>query len=433
VAQRGSGQRGQVTVADVRKVLVEAYRTKTRVLVRDGTVGGLFLLGGSRGAKWWLEFKLRARKADGGRPGSKYLCLGSVDVISPDDARREAALAKHRIMLGEDPSEERRLAQARATAPGWTDVRDEYLRGLQRRLRASSFDREVASLKRAFAALDPQQPLNSIGTREIALLVDQLPAGGAVAHHCVGAVGRLLDWAKSRSIIDPATINPVRLLSRGARPKRPPPRQRVLNTQELAELWRAAGELAPNERCLLRFLIATPLRRGEAGALEWSQVNRDAGVLILPGKVMKNGEPHTLPLGAMAQAVLDDLVSTNIVEELLRGPVDWPAQGRVFRPGIAWSWFKKRIDAVAKVAVADWTFHDFRRSFVSLLAERRHAEPVLDAMLAHRMSATRRGVLAVYQQSQRLPEQRKAMEAWDRILIAALDVDGAVLPFKRAC
>ena len=69
-----------------------------------------------------------------------------------------------------------------------------------------------------------------------------------------------------------------------------------------------------------------------------------------------------------------------------------------------------------------WRWHDFRRSFATLLAERRTPEPVADAVLNHRQSATRGGVLGVYQRSNRWPEQVAAMNDWGITLTMGLEV-----------
>ena len=57
-----------------------------------------------------------------------------------------------------------------------------------------------------------------------------------------------------------------------------------------------------------------------------------------------------------------------------------------------------------------WTWHDFRRSFATALGEASIPEAVADAVLNHRQSATRGGVLGVYQRASRWPEQVRAME-----------------------
>ena len=48
-------------------------------------------------------------------------------------------------------------------------------------------------------------------------------------------------------------------------------------------------------------------------------------------------------------------------------------------------------------------------------------ETVADAILNHRQSATRGGVLGVYQRASRWPEQIRAMEHWGRLLAGAID------------
>lgn len=68
-----------------------------------------------------------------------------------------------------------------------------------------------------------------------------------------------------------------------------------------------------------------------------------------------------------------------------------------------------------------WTWHDFRRSFATALGEASIPEAVADTVLNHRQSATRGGVLGVYQRASRWPEQVRAMAMWGRLLAAAIE------------
>jgi hypothetical protein len=77
-------------------------------------------------------------------------------------------------------------------------------------------------------------------------------------------------------------------------------------------------------------------------------------------------------------------------------------------------------------AVTGWTWHDMRRSFATALGEAGIPEAVADAVLNHRQSATRGGVLGVYQRASRWPEQVRAMELWGRLLAAAIEGREAV-------
>ena len=76
-----------------------------------------------------------------------------------------------------------------------------------------------------------------------------------------------------------------------------------------------------------------------------------------------------------------------------------------------------------------------RRSFATALGEAGVSETIADAILNHRQSATRAGVLGVYQRSVRWPEQVAAMQHWGRLLEAALEErepSGEILPFVAA-
>jgi hypothetical protein len=74
----------------------------------------------------------------------------------------------------------------------------------------------------------------------------------------------------------------------------------------------------------------------------------------------------------------------------------------------------------AVTGIIGWTWHDARRSFATALGEAGVSETIADAILNHRQSATRGGVLGTYQRASRWPEQVRAMELWGRLLAAAL-------------
>ena len=110
-------------------------------------------------------------------------------------------------------------------------------------------------------------------------------------------------------------------------------------------------------------------------------------------------------------------------------------QGLVFpspgagRPIGAFSQVKTMLDDAAKLH--GWTWHDFRRSFATALGEAGISEAVADAILNHRQSATRGGVLGVYQRATRWPEQVRAMQLWGQLLASALnpgEADNKVVP-----
>ena len=149
--------------------------------------------------------------------------------------------------------------------------------------------------------------------------------------------------------------------------------------------------------------------------MEWQQVDLRAGVWAQPAKRTKNGQPHRLHLHALALELLRER----------HAAACGPKGGLVFPAPLSGKALDNFTDMKAALVdatgIEGWQWHDLRRSFVTALGERGIPEPVADALLNHRQAATRGGVLGVYQQAQRWPEQVKAMEAWGAILTAALE------------
>ena len=81
-------------------------------------------------------------------------------------------------------------------------------------------------------------------------------------------------------------------------------RERVLSDQELAEVWRAAGDALPPYSTIVRLLILTGQRRGEVAGMTWGELSDDLTTWSLPGERTKNGVPHTVPLSERARHLL---------------------------------------------------------------------------------------------------------------------------------
>jgi integrase len=110
-----------------------------------------------------------------------------------------------------------------------------------------------------------------------------------------------------------ATENPVRRLSKTARPKVPKNRPAYYTDSELAALWPKLA-CRPVMAHLCKIAVATGLRFGELAALRWSDVdllNREVHVLrtFVDGigeQPPKSNEPRTIDLTPQAAALLEE-------------------------------------------------------------------------------------------------------------------------------
>jgi integrase len=188
--------------------------------------------------------------------------------------------------------------------------------------------------------------------------------------------------------------------------------------------------------------MLTLARSNEAGGMTWGELAPDLSMWTQPGARVKNGRPHLVHLSAPARTILRELLSVGPRDPLPALP---PADRLVFgtaggRPVSSQSWMKraaerairaeraKRAEAAGRPAapIADWRFHDFRRSGVTWLAGAGFPPHVADRLLNH-VGGTIRGVAAVYQRNEFLPERRAALDAWGAHL-AAVGEGHAALP-----
>ena len=391
-----------------------------RQIIRDKDCRGLALIVNATSMAWSYAYRPRGiNEVTQKRWPNRTVTLGNPASLSIDDARIEANRIKGRAAAGNDPVAEIKKEKATAREKLLRTVArllDDYRQALPKRLAA----RGGGSPSKRYIAGEAAQLLMAIGEIGVAdkpieeldiADVRRLLETEANPRARFGAFSRFLDWCHDRGEVP---INPCTLIARGRRPKPPRARARYLTPIELARLWNGAGQLsAPVWRDLMRFLIALPCRRGEAISLEWSHIDLEACEWRQPGRLTKNRDPHRLHLHPLALEVLRARRSATSGNGLV---FPAPVSNRVID---AFSYLKKLLSEAA--GTSDWSFHDFRRSFATALGEAGIPEVVADAVLNHRQSATRGGVLGVYQRASRWPEQVKAMQLWGRLLAAAIE------------
>ena len=408
------------------------WRARTpnqRLLVADAECRGLALVVHPSSMSWRFDYKPRGvDPATGKRFASRSITIGNPQSHSPDDARAEANKLKGQTKAGDDPGAKRRAKlaeQAKKRARTMRHLLAEYeaalpnrtkLRGGQGKLSPRGIKSEIAQVTAAIKAMSAiDKPADEITAAEIKKMLQTVADKPASARHRYGALSRLYDWAQDEGL---AQANPCLLVAKARRPRAVQPRSTFHTPQQLGALWQAiekAVELQQAHKDLMHFLIAVPCRRGEASNVAWQDINLADATWSQLGTSTKNGDPHRLYLHELALELLKRR------HELMGKPPSglvFPAP-RSGKPIDTFSDIKAAIDKALEPPFA-WRAHDHRRSFTTALGEAGIHEAVVDSMLNHRQSATRGGVLGVYQRAQRWPEQVEAMKAWGELLKKAI-------------
>jgi integrase len=398
-----------------------------RLVIRDRDCRGLALITNATTMAWSYSYRPRGIDPQTGRRWpNRTVFLGNPASHSPEDARRAANKIKVEVMAGGDPVADRKARAAdlrRQRSAQLGRLIEDYGAALRNRQKirgpgnpsSGYIASEQVQVRLALEVMEAEElPATSLTEAHLRRLLDAT-SRGSIAGKRFGAVSRFLDWCQEASHI-PA--NPCLLVPRSRRPKPPQARSHYLGVHELVALWRSADDLRePVWRDISRFLIAIPCRRAEAATLDWTHVDFAAGEWRQPGRLTKNREPHRLHLHPLALEILRQRHQS----------AGRPASGFAFpapRSGGAVRGFHSlKLVLSEKSGVVGWAWHDMRRSFATALGEAGVSEAVADAVLNHRQSATRSGVLGVYQRASRWPEQVEAMEHWGRLLAAAIEAN----------
>lgn len=168
------------------------------------------------------------------------------------------------------------------------------------------------------------------------------------------------------------------------------PRERILTDDEIRAFWHAPD--LPH-RALLRFLLLTGLRIGEAQAAQSPWLDAD-GWLHLPAAVMKNDKPHTAYISPLAR----EQIELAAVPCLFRVVSATAVQAAVHR-------WQDRHDVESR-----WTPHDLRRTFASRLGDLGVPVHIVAKSLGHTLVGGGEST-AVYLRSEWLEERKQAADA----------------------
>jgi integrase len=157
----------------------------------------------------------------------------------------------------------------------------------------------------------------------------------------------------------------------------------------------------------LEFLVLTAARWGEVRGATWGEIDLAGRVWTIPGKRMKAGREHRVPLSARAVEIIEKMAAIRHSDLVFPG-----RHGQLSRT------------ACAELVPAGATIHGFRSSFRDWCGEETNfPSEIAEGALAHSTGdATERA----YRRGDALEKRRALMDAWAQF-IAAKSVDNVVM------
>jgi integrase len=376
---------------------------------------GLFLLVTATGSKLW-RFKYRF---DG---REKLLSFGSFPDVPLRVARDKRDAARRTLSAAEpiDPSAKRQAERA-ARADTFGLIAEEWLQTKRKVLSEATWERDHHQLTKVVGPYLGNRPIAGIEAAELLSVLRRLEARGIrdTTHRVRAVVGRVFRYA----IATGRAKHDISMDLRGAlAPRATRNHPSITEPVKVGELLRAIegfeGQAATH--AALRIAPYVFVRPGELRAAEWSEFDFDASEWRIPGKRMKMGEQHIVPLTTQVIAILRELQPLTG-----SGRYCFPALG----PGIRPLSDNTLNAALRRLGYSgdEHTAHGFRSMASTLLNEQGWHPDLIELQLAH---SERNKVRAAYNKAQRLAERRKMMQAWADY-IDGLKVGGQIIPIRR--
>ena len=391
---------------------------------RYGDGGNLYLFVKPSGARvWTLRFTLPGQKA-------REMSLGNEADVSLSDARDLAQNARKLLNSGRDPIEAREQARLEAASQGMSfrDVTALYITSHQDGWRNAKHRAQWTSTLEAYAHPTlGDLPVGKIAVSAVLGVLQPIwKVKPETAARVRGRIEAVLDYATARGWRKGE--NPARW--KGHLANLLPTRSKIAAVQHHAALaWeecpafmRALIAQKGTAALALQFTILTAARTSEVTGATWREIDSTAKVWTVPGKRMKAGREHRVPLSPVALAVLDEVRSKDTK------PTDPVFPGGKPDAGLS----NMAMTAVLRrMKRGDLTVHGFRSSFRDWCAEATpHPRDVAEAALAHTL---RDKVEAAYRRSDMLDRRAKMMAEWAVFLARPADAGSVVTIRGRRC
>jgi len=205
-------------------------------------------------------------------------------------------------------------------------------------------------------------------------------------------------------------------------------RERYLSPQEIPVFWNACDDVQSPYGVLFRFALLTGARRQECASLEWSEIDTEERVWMLPARKAKNNAAHVIPLSDSAWKIIESQprierehegkkhLSPYVFARADGGAVNaWSAATTALNEACG---FERMED---ENAPGSWISpHDLRRTTSTGLARLRVQPHIRDRVLCHSKTALDQ----TYDQWDYVDEKREALEAWALRVITLISEAG---------
>ena len=357
-----------------------------RVTLSDGN--GLQLrITSSDKRSWSLQYRYQGAMR-------KYT-IGSYPEITLKDARARNTELRASIQAGNDPQTSKKLARS----PSSTNVEEcfeEYLRDHLKINVQKSWPEYERAMRRDVLPFVGKIEIEALDKPAIRAVIRRITDRGSMvlANRVLQYISGMLKWAVGVGYI---TVNPAADIPK---PFKERSRERVLSLDEVRTILSVCDSLAGVQAAFVKFLLFSGQRLNEIAKLTRHEILDDH--IAIPRDRNKSGETIITPLLPHLQDILNMcprgngqyIFSTTLGEKPISG----------------FSQIKSQLHNAS--GITDWTFHDFRRSMATALADAGMDQFNIKCALNHKDNS----VTGVYDRSYHIKAKSKALSKWHGLI-----------------
>jgi integrase len=350
----------------LQSLTIDKAKARTKpYLIWDATQRHLALAVRPTGVKSWKVIYSRHGR-------SRWLTLGSADIIGLADARIKAA----EIMLavtrdGKDPAAEKRAERGAGT---FAELASKYVEQHAKK-HNKSWTQADTLIRRYVLPKWGKLQAAAITRGDVKQMMARIEAP-ILANQVLAAVSAIYSWGMKEEIV---AANPCKLVARNDTRAR----ERVLADSEIPLFWNALSDIDSVRATALKVILLLGQRPGEVVNMRREHIVD--GWWKMPGAVVpdiwpgtKNGESHDVWLSEPIRSLIPD--NGKKVGFVFAGPRGGPIGGL----DVAMR------DICKRLGVERATPHDLRRTFGTRVTKLKFGREAMDRLLNHRHSSKKK-------------------------------------------
>ncbi len=356
---------------------------------------------------WRYNYRLNGKQ--------KTYTIGQYPEISLTQARTLRDQAKINVQKGIDPSQKKQIDKKMLKESSFQAIAQIWLKRRKPHWSESNYKRTDRYLKKDVYPWLGQRDISTITAPEIIVVVEKVVERGAVdaAKRVKGFIQQVFDYAvahgkasrNSAKDINLQMILPKRIKTHFAA---------ITEPQQLAGLLRASEKYhgSITVKCALKLLLLVMLRPTELSAGEWSEINFDKKMWIVPAKRRKleqhlkranlARDAHTVPLSKQAIEILTELHHyTGKSKYIFPSPRgnSRPISNNTIRAALRTMGFGNEVI----------TTHGFRGTASTFLNTLGYRHDVIEAQLGHK---DKNAIRSAYNHADYLEERKVMLQEW---------------------